>query len=110
MKRIKRGQCAIDFLWVNEGFVNGCLDDRRRDRVNSDMVRSVEGLSTKVLNECLKRKDKKGELRFRLKASNGEPILAREDYKSRASYRNGIASAQKKGPNPDRYIANTYTC
>lgn len=48
-------------------------------------------------------KDKKGELRFRLKASNGEPILASEGYKSRASCRNGIVSVQKNGPNPDRY-------
>ena len=49
-------------------------------------------------------KDKKGELRFRLKASNGEAILASEGYKSRASCRNGIASVQKNGPNPDRYL------
>lgn len=48
-------------------------------------------------------KDKKGELRFRLKASNGEPILASEGYKSRASCRNGIVSVQKNGSNPDRY-------
>ena len=48
-------------------------------------------------------KDKKGELRFRLKASNGGAILASEGYKSRVSCRNGIASVQKNGPNPDRY-------
>jgi len=48
-------------------------------------------------------KDKKGELRFRLKASNGEPILASEGYKSRSACMNGIASVQKNGADPDRY-------
>ena len=40
-------------------------------------------------------KDKKGELRFRLKASNGEIILASEGYKTLSSCKNGIASVQK---------------
>jgi len=40
-------------------------------------------------------KDKKGEVRFRLKAGNGETILASEGYKRRASAMNGIASVQK---------------
>jgi len=48
-------------------------------------------------------KDKKGEFRFRLKASNGEIILVSESYKSRSSCTNGIASVQKNGPIPGRY-------
>jgi uncharacterized protein YegP (UPF0339 family) len=48
-------------------------------------------------------KDKKGELRFRLKASNGETILASEGYKSRASCMNGITSVQKNGADTNRY-------
>jgi len=48
-------------------------------------------------------KDKRGEFRFRLKASNGEPILASEGYKSKRSCMNGVASVQKNGPNSDRY-------
>ena len=36
-------------------------------------------------------KDKAGEFQFRLKAGNGEPILASEGYKARASAMNGIA-------------------
>ena len=48
-------------------------------------------------------KDKAGEFRFRLKAGNGEPILASEGYKRRASAMNGIASVQKNAPNDARY-------
>jgi uncharacterized protein YegP (UPF0339 family) len=48
-------------------------------------------------------KDKAGEFRFRLKAGNGETILASEGYKRRASAMNGIASVQKNAPNDARY-------
>jgi len=40
-------------------------------------------------------KDKKGEFRFRLKAGNGEIILASEGYKDRAGAENGIESVKK---------------
>ncbi len=39
--------------------------------------------------------DKSGEFRFRLKARNGEPILASEGYKAKASCLNGIESVRK---------------
>lgn len=42
--------------------------------------------------------DKAGEFRFRLKARNGEIILASEGYKSKASCENGIASVRKNAP------------
>ena len=42
--------------------------------------------------ECYK--DKAGEFRFRLKAGNGETILASEGYSSKAGCENGIASVQ----------------
>ncbi len=40
-------------------------------------------------------KDKGSEFRFRLKAGNGENILASEGYKSKDSCENGISSVQK---------------
>jgi uncharacterized protein YegP (UPF0339 family) len=40
-------------------------------------------------------KDKAGEFRFRLKAGNGENILASEGYKAKSSCMNGIASVKK---------------
>lgn len=39
--------------------------------------------------------DKKGEIRFRLKATNGQVIAASEGYKSKASCLNGIESVRK---------------
>ncbi len=39
--------------------------------------------------------DKAGEFRFRLKAGNGETILASEGYTSKAACSNGIESVQK---------------
>ena len=39
--------------------------------------------------------DKKDEFRFRLKAGNGEIILASEGYKAKASCKNGIESVRK---------------
>lgn len=48
-------------------------------------------------------RDKAGEFRFRLKAGNGEPVLASEGYKSKASAENGIASVQKNAPTIERF-------
>ncbi|MEO1201447.1 MAG: YegP family protein [Pseudomonadota bacterium] len=48
-------------------------------------------------------KDKAGEHRFRLKAGNGETILASEGYSSRSACTNGIASVQKNGPMAERF-------
>lgn len=39
--------------------------------------------------------DKKGEFRFRLKAGNGQAILASEGYKAKTSCTNGIESVRK---------------
>ncbi|MFV0352595.1 MAG: YegP family protein [Oscillospiraceae bacterium] len=42
--------------------------------------------------------DKGGEFRFRLKASNGEPILASEGYTSKSGCKNGIGSVVRNAP------------
>lgn len=47
--------------------------------------------------------DKAGEYRFRLKASNGQNILASEGYKTKASCMNGIESVQNNAPDDSRY-------
>ncbi len=47
--------------------------------------------------------DKAGEFRFRLKAGNGEIILASEGYVQKASAENGIESVKTNAPNDDRY-------
>ena len=45
--------------------------------------------------------DKKGEFRFRLKATNGEVILASEGYVKKASCLNGIESVRKNAVDAD---------
>ncbi len=45
--------------------------------------------------------DKAREYRFRLKASNGEPILASEGYKAKPSCKNGIDSVRRNAPEAD---------
>lgn len=47
--------------------------------------------------------DKAGEFRFRLKAGNGQTILASEGYKAKASCLNGIESVKKNAPNDAMY-------
>jgi hypothetical protein len=47
--------------------------------------------------------DKAGEYRFRLKAGNGENILASEGYKQKASCESGIESVKKNAGDDDRY-------
>ena len=47
--------------------------------------------------------DKAGEFRFRLKAGNGEIILASEGYKQKASCENGVESVKKNAPDDARY-------
>lgn len=48
-------------------------------------------------------KDKAGEFRFRLKASNGQIILASEGYKAKSGAENGIASVKKNAADPVRF-------
>lgn len=47
--------------------------------------------------------DKAGEFRFRLKAGNGEIILASQGYTARASAINGIESVQKNAADDANY-------
>ncbi|NNK77727.1 MAG: YegP family protein [Litoreibacter sp.] len=47
--------------------------------------------------------NKAGQYRFRLKAGNGQIILASEGYKQKASAKNGIHSVGKNAPLDERY-------
>jgi uncharacterized protein YegP (UPF0339 family) len=48
--------------------------------------------------------DKKGEFRFRLKAGNGQTILASEGYSGKAACNNGIESVRKNAGDDARYV------
>jgi len=48
-------------------------------------------------------KDKAGEFRFRLKAGNGQNILASEGYKDKSGCNNGVESVKRNAPDDKRY-------
>jgi len=56
---------------------------------------TVEGFAQEKNPKFEIYKDKAGEFRFRLKASNGEIIAVSEGYKSKAGCKNGIESVRK---------------
>ena len=49
-------------------------------------------------------KDKKGEFRFRLKATNGQILLASEGYKARAGAVIGMESVKKNSATEARFV------
>ncbi len=49
------------------------------------------------------KKDKAGEFRFNLKASNGQIILSSEGYKAKSSCMNGIESVRKNSQRDDLF-------
>ena len=59
---------------------------------------TVEGFETAKHPNFEVYLDKAGEYRFRLKATNGEPIAASEGYSSKAGCLNGIESVKKNAP------------
>jgi len=52
-------------------------------------------------------KDASSKFRFRLKAGNGENILASEAYESKDSCKNGVASVQTNSGDENRYETKT---
>mgnify|MGYP000421612810 CR=1 FL=1 len=48
-------------------------------------------------------KDKKGNFRFRLKANNGQTVIASEAYTTKTACNNGISSVRMNSTKMDRY-------
>ncbi len=53
------------------------------------------------------KKDKSGQFRFNLKASNGQVILSSEAYKTKASCDNGIASVRTNSQDNSKFDRKT---
>ncbi len=53
------------------------------------------------------KKDKSGQFRFNLKATNGQVILSSEAYKTKASCDNGIESVRKNSQDDGKYDRKT---
>ena len=62
---------------------------------------TVEGFETQTNPKFEIYKDKAGEFRFRLKATNGQIIAVSEGYTSKSSCMNGIESVRKNAADAD---------
>lgn len=76
--------------------MNG-IDAVRRHSEKADIVNEGEGKCPKFEVYT----DKKGDFRFRLLASNGEPILASESYKAKASCISGCEAVKRAAVDAD---------
>ena len=74
---------------------NGCASVGKNAPEAAVEDQTVEGYATEKHPKFEVYKDKAGEFRFRLKASNGEIIATSEGYKSKAGCKNGIESVRK---------------
>ena len=74
---------------------NGCASVAKNAPVANIEDQTVEGFETAKCPKFEIYTDKKGETRFRLKATNGQVICASEGYTTKASCKNGIESVRK---------------
>ena len=74
---------------------NGVESVKKNAPVAAVENQTVEGYAAEKHPKFEVYTDKKGEFRFRLKATNGEVILASEGYVKKASCLNGIESVRK---------------
>ena len=82
----------------HSGLTNGIESVKKNAVVAEVEDQTVEGFE-KVKNPKFEiYTDKAGEFRFRLKAGNGEIILASEGYTQKAGCKNGIESVRKNAP------------
>ena len=74
---------------------NGCASVAKNAPITAIEDQTVEGFATEKNPKFEIYKDKAGEFRFRLKASNGQIIAASEGYVKKDSCKNGIESVKK---------------
>ena len=74
---------------------NGCASVAKNAPVANIEDQTIEGFETAKCPKFEIYADKKGETRFRLKATSGQVIAASEGYTTKASCKNGIESVKK---------------
>lgn len=84
---------------------NGCNSVKTNAPIANVEDQTVEGYATAKNPKFEIYTDKKGEIRFRLKAKNGQVIAASEGYKTKKSCENGIESVRKNAADADITIA-----
>lgn len=78
--------------------LNG-VESVKKNSVKANLEdQTVEGFATEKNPKFEVYTDKRGEFRFRLKATNGEIIAVGEGYTAKASCLNGIESIRKNAP------------
>lgn len=84
---------------------NGIESVKKNAPVAAVEDQTVEGYAVEKNPKFEIYKDKAGEFRFRLKATNGQVIATSEGYKAIASCKNGIESVKKNAPDAAVEIA-----
>lgn len=74
---------------------NGCASVAKNAPAANFEDQTVENFETAKCPKFEMYTDKKGETRFRLKATNGQVIAAGEGYTTKAACKNGIESVRK---------------
>lgn len=77
---------------------NGIASVKKNAPVANIEDQTVEGYETAKNPKFEIYEDKAGEIRFRLKATNGQVIAVSEGYKAMESCKNGIESVVKNAP------------
>ena len=112
---IKTGKTGVRFnLLAGNGQVIGTSEIYKADASCLNGIESVRKCSAGGIEDLTEEPvvkvkhpkfevfmDKAGEFRFRLKARNGEIILASEGYKEKKSCLNGIESVKKNAPDAE---------
>ena len=112
---IKTGKTGVRFnLLAGNGQVIGTSEIYKADASCLNGIESVRKCSAGGIQDLTEENgekvkhpkfevflDKAGEFRFRLKARNGEIILASEGYKEKKSCLNGIESVKKNAPDAE---------
>ena len=112
---IKTGKTGVRFnLLAGNGQVIGTSEIYKADASCLNGIDSVRRCSAGGIQDLTEEnaekvkhpkfevyQDKSGEFRFRLKARNGEIILASEGYKEKKSCLNGIESVKKNAPDAE---------
>ncbi len=81
--------------------MNGIASVKKNSVIADVEDQTVDGFEKKKNPKYEVYTDKKGEFRFRLKASNGEIIATGEGYKAKAGCMNGIESVKKNAPDAE---------
>ena len=81
--------------------MNGIASVKKNSVIADVEDQTVDGFEKKKNPKYEVYTDKKGEFRFRLKASNGEIIATGEGYKAKAGCLNGIESIKKNAPDAE---------